>query len=163
MALLECQIEIARPVEEVFDFVADLRTWPRWIINFRVPEAESPRLAMDSTFRIDFNWLGQRAVIEYRISELDRPYRLTWTEAPAEAAEPSHPRSITYLFEPTGGGTRFTSRQEVRPGEAEFFGCDEALFIRTIRRYLDAGLETLKDLLEHPPAPPPAEVSCGYP
>lgn len=95
---------------------------------------------------------GGEEVFRSRIADLRAraALPLTWTEAPAEAAEPSHPRSITFLFEPIDGGTRFTSRQEVRPDEAEFFGCDEALFIRTIRRYLDAALATLKDLLEHP-------------
>lgn len=102
MTHVEGQIIIRRPVDEVFDFVADERNEPRYNPQMRHAEKiTSGPIGVGTTFRAVIVSRGQRVVTTVTYTEFERPWRLTST---------THLSSMdiegTLTFEPVPEGAR---------------------------------------------------------
>lgn len=139
---IERAIEIERPTEAVFAFVADARNDPRWcprVISCEQESGEGPGL-------------GAR----YRALEKPtfRPRQMRWIEV-IDFAPPNRIVStqqddvadftITYLLEPTGGGTRLTQRDELAWRLPRIY---VPIASRIVPRNVRSQLSFLKRLLE---------------
>jgi len=111
MARIEGELVIHRPVQEVFDFVADERNEPRY--NPRICRAEqlSPGpIGRGTRFRAEAVTLGRTTgmTIEYTIYE--RPRRLA-----SSIRMPAADITGTLRFDPVTNGTRMGWSWLVRP------------------------------------------------
>lgn len=111
MAHVEGQIIIHRPVDEVFDFVADERNEPRYNPQMRRAEQISAGpIGVGTTFRAESTSLGRPVEMTIAYTNFERPQQLT---------------SLTHLatmdiqgtltFDPVPEGTRMRWFWELEP------------------------------------------------
>jgi carbon monoxide dehydrogenase subunit G len=111
MARIEGEIMINRPVEEVFDFVADVRNEPRY--NPRMVRAEmlTPEpVGLGSRFRAEMRTKPRPMEMTTEFTGYERPRRLALT---------SHLSTMEVrgglTFDPVAGGTRMRWSWDVAP------------------------------------------------
>ena len=108
---LEGDIEIGRPVEDVFAFVADPRNDPQWcprVLWCRQSEGDGPAAgaryeAMHRPSGYPLKHIRRIEVLEYEAPRLVR-----WRQEDHIGVF-----DITYELEPTDGGTRLIQRDEI--------------------------------------------------
>jgi mannose-6-phosphate isomerase-like protein (cupin superfamily)/uncharacterized protein YndB with AHSA1/START domain len=144
---IEHSVEIERPPEEVFSFVADPRNDERW-----TPAVEETRKTSDgplgagTTFESVFRLLGRRFAASFEIAEYEPNRKVVLGSATSGPLQLTGTRSL----EAVPGGTQFTVRVEGRSGG--FFGVAEPVFARLAKRPLEVALANIKNLLECLPA-----------
>ncbi|HJR45831.1 MAG TPA: SRPBCC family protein [Actinomycetota bacterium] len=109
MFRIESSTEISKPVEEVYSYVSDPMNEPRWhddVVEV-VPPPEGIREGGRMTWTLAF--MGRRNM-ELEIENLvtNQEERLQ-AQAPMMGMKPT----ITYLFAPSGTGTKFTRRVDM--------------------------------------------------
>ena len=141
---VEESVEINRPVEEVYEYVADPQNLPEWagIIQEVQKEGQEGQPKEGDRFTTVAQFLGRR---------FETPFEVTAHESPRLHSHRSTggpiPQEVTYTFEETAaGGTRFKQVLEGEPGG--FFRLAGPLLERAGRRQFRTDLENLKDLLE---------------
>ena len=111
MARTEGSIDIARPAEVVFDFVADMRHEPRYN-----PEMSSVELLTEGPIGVGSRF---RAVTQARGRPLEMHVELTEVERATRVASVMHSDVIdvtgSMTFSPVPGGTRLRWSWDVRP------------------------------------------------
>ena len=111
MARVQGEIVIYRPVEEVFDFVADERNEPRY--NPRMCDAEQISegpIGLGARFRTELETMGRTMPMIVEFTGYERPRRL------ASVTRSSMMETEGALtFESAPGGTRMRWSWEVRP------------------------------------------------
>lgn len=133
-------LEIARPVEEVFDFLADVPNLPRWQESSISARAEGP-MAVGTKVHELRRFLGRRLETELEVTEFERPRLLTL----ATIAGPV-PFTVRHELSPTDRGTRLDFVGEGEPGG--FFRLAEPLVERRARSEFTRDFARLKKLLE---------------
>jgi len=141
--LIEKSTLIARPVEAVFDFVADPRNDPLWCPKVKSVEPageanEGPGARFVVVHR-PVPFLPARRM-DYTLRDWDPPRRIEWRE------DDGHDLiAVTYTLEPVEGGTRFTQRDDAQlsaprplhPLMRIGIGADVAGQLRRLRRHLE--------------------------
>ncbi len=111
MARVEGEIIINRPVEEVFDFVADESNEPRY--NPRMLRAEQISqgpIGLGTRFRAELETMGRTMPMIVEFTGYERPWRLgSVTRSSMMETEGA------LAFESVPGGTRMRWSWEVRP------------------------------------------------
>jgi hypothetical protein len=111
MAEIEGEIVIGRPVDVVFDYVADQSNEPRY--NLRMVRAEKITpgpVGKGTRFRSAVVSMGRTAELLIECTGYDRPRLLESATAMQQAVI-----SYTLRFEPAAGGTRMRWSGQVRP------------------------------------------------
>ena len=111
MARVEGEIIINRPVEEVFDFVADERNEPRY--NARMVRAEkvsSDPIGAATRFETELTTLGRTMSMTVEFTRFERP-RLLASRTTSSMMETEG----ALTFESVAAGTRMRWSWEVRP------------------------------------------------
>jgi uncharacterized protein YndB with AHSA1/START domain len=141
---VELSIEIARPPEEVFDFLADARNDPRWCASVLAckqqagdrPGPEARYVARHKP--TPFHRVMPRSI---EVVEYDPPRLLRWRQEDGNGVF-----HITYELTPSGPGTRFAQRDRIEwKVPAPVGRLAERLFVR---RHIGEQMEALKRLLE---------------
>jgi carbon monoxide dehydrogenase subunit G len=134
---IEREIEIARPPEEVFQFVADPRNDPRWCPKVQSVEGNGDRyevvhkpVPLRPARRLDMRRVGS-----------EPPHRIEWTQD-----DGTDRFRVTYELEPTAGGTRFRQISDAEIGAVP--KPLHPLWRHGIGRDLQRQLRELKKLLE---------------
>ena len=139
---LEHELEIARPPEEVFAYLADPENLPRWqgeVLEVR-PESET-------RFREVRTFVGRRveSTLEVTAAEPGREFSLRSVSGPLRF-------SVRHLLEPAGeGSTRLRVIGEAE-GPGGLFKLGGRVLRRTAERRFQEDFARLKALLEAPPA-----------
>jgi uncharacterized protein YndB with AHSA1/START domain len=142
---LEKSIEIARPVEEVFDYVSDPRNDPIWCPKvISVEPVGEPGHGPGARFEVLHRPIPLRPprTMRYTLVDWDPPHRIHWREEEGE----EDVFLVTYTLAETAGGTRFTQADEVRisvprpllPLMKIGIGADVAKQMRTLRAELQS-------------------------
>lgn len=148
---LEGEIVISRPVDEVFDFVADERNEPRY--NPRMLHAEqtsSGPVGLGTRFRAEMRTMGRTVGMTIEFTAFERPRQL---------ASRTHLSNMdiegNLSFDPVAGGTRMRWLWELEPhGGLRLMG---PMIARMGRRQEQTIWADLKRVLEAPePSSPPA-------
>ena len=152
MARIEGEIIIERPLEEVFDFVADERNEPHY--NPRMLHAEkltAAPIGVGTRFRAEMK--GRRRPVEMTVefTEYDRPRRLAST---TELSTMEIRGSLT--FEPVPEGTRMRWQWILEP--RGLLRVLSPLIVRMGRRQEQTIWSNLKEVLEAGDSSPPAAV-----
>jgi uncharacterized protein YndB with AHSA1/START domain len=111
MAAIEGEILIGRPVDVVFDYVADQRNEPRY--NPRMVHAEKISegpVGRGSVFRSAVASLRRTAEMRIEYTDYERPTLLVSTATMRQANF-----TVRLMFEPVPGGTRMRWSEEVWP------------------------------------------------
>ena len=111
MARIEGEIIIERPIEEVFDFVADERNEPRY--NPRMLSAElvsEEPIGVGSRFRAELKTPGRTMSMTVQFTDFDRPRRLAST---THSSMMQTNGALT--FEPQEDGTLMRWSWDVQP------------------------------------------------
>ena len=142
MPRIRGSIDLARPVEVVFDFVADVRNEPSYKPEMlRVDTVTAPGVGVGTRWSAllrSGRW-PTNVVIERTEYQRPRTLRSTMTTPDAEVA-------VHVTFEPVAGGTRVCWDEMVRPTRTARLGS----FLSVLRkaRQTRASWEQLKTLLE---------------
>ena len=145
MPSAEHSVTIARPVDEVFAFVADGLNGPRWRPGV-LDVALASGSGVAAVYKEGVKGPGGRRIdADYRVTALDPGRRLAF-EAIAGPVRPTG----EYRFEQVDGSTRLTFALQ-----AELGGIKKLLMGGAVQRTMDAEVaatERLKELLEAAPA-----------
>ena len=140
---VEESVEINRPVEEVFSYVANPENLPEWSgLVLEVHKETQGQPEVGDRFTTVAKFLGRR--FETTFARIGIEPNLRYTDR--AAGEPVPDQAWTYTFEEVPTGTRVTRAVEGEPGG--FFKIADPLIERALKRQVRADLETLKDLLE---------------
>jgi uncharacterized membrane protein len=149
MAHVEGQIIIHRPVDEVFDFVADERNEPRYNPQMRRAEQTSAGpIGVGTTFRAESTSLGRPVMMTIAFTEYQRPHRLT---------SATHLSTMdiqgTLTFDPVPDGTRMRWSWELEPrGMLKLMTPVVVLIGRRQERTIWTGLKRYLEAREAAPA-----------
>jgi carbon monoxide dehydrogenase subunit G len=135
-------VDIARPRDEVFAFVADARNRPQWDDSVDSEELTSPEpIAVGTTVRTRLRSMGREYVYTWEVTEHQPPERMT-----IESTSGPMRTTLDYVLAAHDGGTEVRFSITGRPsGPLRVF---QALIARTTQRNLDRGFARLKTLLE---------------
>lgn len=133
---------IARPLDEVFAFVADARNRPSWDESVDSEELTSPApIGVGSTVRTRMRSMGREYEYTWAIIEHEPPNRMT-----VESTSGPFPTTLAFQFSGLDGGTRVEASVTGRPaGALRLF---QPLIARTTQTNLDRAYARLKRLLE---------------
>jgi uncharacterized membrane protein len=135
-------VVISRPLDEVFEFVADARNRPRWDESVDSEELTSPEpIGAGSTIRTRMRSMGREYQYTWEISEYDPPRRMT-----VESTSGPFPTMLAFQFSSQDGGTLVEASVTGRP--AGLLRVLQPLIARTTQQNLDQGYARLKRLLE---------------
>jgi uncharacterized protein YndB with AHSA1/START domain len=140
-------ITINRPVEEVFAYVSDLPSGPKWqpgLVEVR-RITEGPD-GVGTQFSGVRKFMGRRmeSVIEFTTYEPNK--KLVF-----KSISGNSPLEQSFLFEHTTEGTRITSRLEMQT--SGLMGLAKPLIASSLKRDVDSNYAILKNLLENQPIP----------
>lgn len=137
-------IVIARPVQDVWDYLEDVANTPRWNPMFVHQElVGADELAPGVTIRSVASILGKRIETDALVTEVAAPHRSALvTESPI-------PCTGSYTFEEVPEGTRFTWHIDAEPGLGGVFGTiADAVVVKTIQTQLRRSMKRLRQQLE---------------
>lgn len=152
MAKIEGEIVIGRPVEDVFDFVADSRNEPQYNPAMADVEMLTPLpIGPGTRFRAPMGRAGTLMLVE--LTEFDRPHRLG-----SRTTSSMMHTSGTLTFAADGDGTVMSWDWQVHPKGwlrmlGPLFGPPGGRMERQIWTNLKRYLENTPALLTVPPAP----------
>ena len=135
-------VSIARPIDEVFDFIADARNRPQWDEGVDSEELTSPEpIGVGSTVRTRMRSMGREYEIDWEIIEHQPParQRIMSTSGP-------FPTTLTWELTDLGGSTQAEFTITGEPGGALWL--IQPLIARGTQKNLHAAFPRLKRLLE---------------
>jgi uncharacterized protein YndB with AHSA1/START domain len=136
----EASIEIARPPEDVFAYLADLANLPAWQQSARAAETEGA-LGAGSVFTETREFLGRRVESRGEVTAFEPGCELS-----LRIVEGPVPLEVRHLIEPTRTGSRLTIEAEGEPGGV--LRLAGPLAERAARRQAGDDLKRLKRILE---------------
>jgi uncharacterized protein YndB with AHSA1/START domain len=156
MAQIEGEIVIARPVEEVFDFVADERNEPRFNRQMSSAELLTPEpIGSGSRFQSELRTMRRTVDMTVEFTQFERPRLLGSTSRSATRGGRGRAMltSGALTFEPVPQGTRMCWAWQVEtPGGMKILA---PLIVRIGRRQEQRIWGSLKRLLEDQTRPEP--------
>jgi len=142
MARIEESVEIKQPVERVFAYTTDAKSWPKWQSIIVEAEQTSPGpVTLGTTFRGTSRMMGR-----------SMPWTAKATEFEASRKYGKRIDSGSMIIEqhntyhPVEGGTRFTILYDMKVGG--FLKLLSPVLASSMRRELKTSLGNLKSVLE---------------
>jgi uncharacterized membrane protein len=148
MPVVEESVFIARPPEEVFDYLSRADNLPVWDSSIvQAEQVGADPVGVGTRWRGTSKILGRRFEWTTELTEFDRPRRNS-----SRSVEGKLQFTVTILLEPAVGGTRFTYRVDAASGLGGVFGrLADPIVERAQARTVRANLETLAELLAKNP------------
>lgn len=137
---IELVLEIARPAEEVFDYLADLGRLPEWQASAVEVRVEGP-LRAGTRFTERRRLLGREGRTELEVSVFEPPRRLTLRSLSGPVKV-----DVDHRLEPRGDGTTLEVIAEADPGSV--LKLARPVIARQAERELHRDFHRLKELLE---------------
>ena len=142
MFIKTVEVYIARPLDEVFAFVADVRNRPSWDDSVDSEELTSPEP------------IGVSSTVRTRLRSMGREYEYTWEivdhepsrHMKVESTSGPFPTTLDFRFDTQGDGTRVQASVTGRP--TGMMRALQPMIARTTQKNLDRGYARLKSLLE---------------
>ena len=135
-------IQVARPIEDVFEFVSDARNRPRWDESVDSEELTSPEpIGVGSTVRTRMRSMGRDYELGWEVAEHEPPHR-------QRIESTSGPFSTTLVYDLEEAGDATLVRFSVTGRPAGAMKLMQPLIARSTQRNLDRAFPRLKELLE---------------
>ena len=147
MPVIEENVHISRPPQEIFDYLSTAENLPVWDSSIMEAEQITPGpVQVGTRWRGVSKILGRRFDWTTEVTDLDPATR--WT---SQAVEGKLRFTVTQQLEPENGGTRFTYKVEAESGLGGIFGrITDPLVEKAQRRTVRGNLDTLAELLTQP-------------
>ncbi|MDW3221243.1 MAG: SRPBCC family protein [Acidimicrobiales bacterium] len=139
---IRSEIDIDRPVEQVFAVVADMSRNPEWQTGMvSCSWTTEPPILVGSTYDQVASFMGREILTTFEVTEFDAPSRIR-----IESIVSTFPLDITRTVEPRGDGSRVVAVVRGEPGGLmKLFA---PLMTFQARRSIRADYQRLKELLE---------------
>lgn len=135
-------VVIARPIDQVFPFVADARNRPTWDDGVLSEEMTSPDpIGVGTTVRSKFRSMGREYEYNWEVVEHEPPHRMT-----IESTSGMFPTTLAYVLE--GGANETSVRFSVTGRPSGVLRLFQPLLARSTQKSLDRSFPRLKQLLE---------------
>ncbi len=135
-----------RPVQEVFDYMADPANLPKWsgpAVEVRgIQHARPGTLGEGDKFTPIHHFLGRRLEEHVEVTAFEPNRRILH-----RATGGPMPLVVSYIFEEGPRGTRLTIGMDAEP--EGFFKLMGPVFMAAVKRQIRKDLQTLKELLEN--------------
>jgi uncharacterized protein YndB with AHSA1/START domain len=142
MAIIEGSVEIRKPVDKVFAYVTDAKSWPRWESAMLEAEQTSPgQVGVGTTFRGANKAMGRRMAWTSKITEYEQNKKWGETITSGSMLIEEH-----LNFESIEGGTKFTIVYDMKVGG--FLKLFAPMVVSTMRKQTKVNLGNLKSILE---------------
>ncbi len=142
MIQFDVSIQIDRPLEQVFAYVADENNMARWNSAVQSVRQTSPEpTGVGATYHMVRQLPQGRAENTYKITAYQPNQELT-----IETTSGPTPFRYHYRFEPTGNGTQLSLAAEVKTSGLASLAAP--LLTRGIKSGIETNFATLKQLLE---------------
>jgi hypothetical protein len=135
------QVWIHRPVDQVFAFLSNKENdllWQSGLVEVR--QAPGP-LQVGSRIAEVYSFLGRKIDGTLEVTEYKANRKIT-----TKSTAGPFPIQYTYTLEPAKDGTQFTIDMQMRP--EGFFALTEPIVGANLKKDLETGLATLKQVLE---------------
>jgi uncharacterized protein YndB with AHSA1/START domain len=142
MAIIQETVEIRRPVDKVFTYTTNAKSWPHW--HGTMPEAEqtSPGpVSVGTAFRGKNRMMGQTLPWTAKLTEY-KPNK-QWAKTIDSGSVIIYDQLI---LAPTAGGSRFTTIYDVKVGGV--LRLLSPMIISSLRKQLKVDLIKVKRILE---------------
>jgi uncharacterized membrane protein len=142
MARIEENVEIKRPVEQVFAYTTDAKSWPKWqSIIVESEQTSAGPFSVGTSFRGTTRLMGRSMPWTAKVTEFEanRMYRKNIDSGTVTIAQHN-------TYQPLEGGTRFTIIYDMRVGG--FMKIMSPVLASSMRKELKKSLGTLKSVLE---------------
>ena len=143
MTTIRHTVTIDRPVEDVWQYLMDIRNDPVWsphVVSVGRGAGEPVEVGLD--FEETYKFLGVEMPLTFTVTE-HQPCR----RSAVRVVDGPVPGRGSYELEPAGGATRLTMTMETQDAHG-FFRLAEPVFRRMARREFTTSAAQLKDLLE---------------
>jgi uncharacterized membrane protein len=142
MVRVEESVTIDRPVEEVFAYLADIEKQPQWVSSLLESTKNSDEPTGEGTkYRQRAKILGRRFESTNEITAYQPPHVY-------EFQATSGPMHVRMRFTLISDGLETRVLQVAEGESGGFFKLADPIIARTLRKQLQADLETLKTMLE---------------
>ncbi|MEM7371033.1 MAG: SRPBCC family protein [Bacteroidota bacterium] len=142
MLTVTTEVIIHRPIEEVFDFIANMENNPSWqngMLSCRY--TSDPPHVQEATYDQVAKFMGREIVSSFTILEFDRPNKIK-----GSSPEGSFPITFTRMLEKTEQGTKVSALIEGDP--SGFFKLAAPLMKGKVAKSVKEDYLRLKTLLE---------------
>jgi hypothetical protein len=142
MAIIQEIIEIKRPINKVFDYVADAKSWPKWHLTMLEADQTSPRqIGIGTTFRGQNRIMGMRMPWTTKVTEC--VLNKKWCETISSGSTSIEEQVI---FDQVEEGTKFTMIYDMKV--SGFLKLLAPMVISSMRKEMKTNVNTLKSILE---------------
>jgi uncharacterized protein YndB with AHSA1/START domain len=142
MAIIEESVEIKRPVDKVFVYTTDAKSWPKWHGAMREAEQTSKgQVGIGTTFRGKNHDWGQTH--EWTAKATEYVPNKKWAKVITSGSIVIDDQLI---FTHVEGGTKFTVVYDIKVGG--FLRLLSSLIVNSMRKQLKLDLINLKGILE---------------
>ena len=146
MARARHSVDIARPIEDVFDFLANGANNPRWQKRVTSTTQLGDTLGVGTAFKQSMRHpLGFSVPASYRITAFERPRRLATT---GTSGGPIRPTETCELAENATGGTTVSCTIDVRPAGAARIAAPLLAFLHPLFAWEASWLDNARDILQ---------------
>jgi uncharacterized protein YndB with AHSA1/START domain len=142
MARIEESVEIKRPVDKVFAYTTDAKSWPQWQSTISEAEQTSPGpVGVGTTFKWTMHMMGRSMKWTAKATEYEpnRKFGKDMTCGP-------HINQQHNTYDPIKGGTRFTIVYELKVGG--LMKLISPMVVNSTQKALKEALGNLKGILE---------------
>jgi hypothetical protein len=142
VAIIEESINIKSPVNKVFLYTLEIKSWPKWFSSItEAKQTSQGEVGIGTTFTATNKGMGMKVkmtgkVIGYELNK-------TWSK---ELIAPSLNTKVRYSFDSIEGVTKVTQQFDVKlSGLMKLF---TAMFANSTRKQMKVALNNLKGILE---------------
>ena len=142
MARIEESVEIKRPVDNVFAYTTDAKSWAKW--QSTIPEAEQTSqgpVNVGATFKGTFHMMGLSMKWTAKATEYEPNRKFAKNITCGSISNEQH-----NTYSPIEGGTRFTIVYDMKVGG--LMKLFSPMIISSTRKALKQALGNLKNVLE---------------
>jgi uncharacterized protein YndB with AHSA1/START domain len=141
MIAISNNIEIRRPLAQVFAFVAEVDNNPQWMPVHSVQKLSNPGVGAGTRFQQPFTFMGTNYILDGLITGFEPEKKISF-----QYDSPIFTWAGVYVFEPTAQGTRLEARGTVTLlGPLKMM---ETMFAPRIRKLINDTSPQLKKILE---------------
>jgi uncharacterized protein YndB with AHSA1/START domain len=139
MAKIEEVIIIKRPVDRVFAYTTDIKSWPKWFVIITEAEQTSPgAFGVGTTFKVTFHMMGMNSrqtgkVTQYEVNKKYSKDVATTTQ-------------VNYTYEQVQEGTKLTIVFNIKI--TGFFKLFSSMLLGSMQKDIKKSLTNLKSILE---------------
>ena len=142
MARIEASIVINRPIEDLFEYMADVARNTEWKEGILEAKQTSPGpAAVGATYTYVVQAMGRKIETDGEITEFQAPTRFAW-----KSTKSPFPMTGGHTLEPANGGVKVTNFMEVEPGG--FFKLAEGIMAKQQKSQMERELANLKAMME---------------